>query len=62
MVGGQRNGGRFGFQARRPNNQSKHDGSSGKPQTGGKRKSRLGNQGRPKQPGAGKQARRNFEQ
>ena len=46
MMGNQRSGGRFGFQARRPNNQNKPGGPSGKPQTGGKRKSGPGNQGR----------------
>ena len=56
MVGSQRSGGWFGLQARRPNNQSKSSGPGGKPQTGGKRKSGLGNQGRPKQLRAGKQA------
>ena len=47
MVGSQHSGGRFGFQARRPNNQNKPGGSDGKPQTRGKRKSGPGNQGRP---------------
>ena len=60
-MGKQCSGGRFGFQERRPNNQNKPSESSGKPQTGGKRKSGPGNQGRPEQLGAGKQARRNFE-
>ena len=54
MVGNQGSGGRFGFQVRRPNNQNKPGGSSGKPQTGGKRKSEPGNHGRPEQPGTGK--------
>ena len=31
IVGNQRSSGRFGFQARRPNNQNKPGGSSGKP-------------------------------
>ena len=62
IVGNQRSGGRFGFQARRPNNQNKPGGSSGKPQTRGKRKSGPGNQGRPEQFRGGKQARQNFEQ
>ena len=39
VVGNQRSGGRFGFQARRPNNQNKSSGSGGKPPTGDKRKS-----------------------
>ena len=56
IVGNQRNGGRFGFQTRRPNNQNKFGGSGGKPQTGGKRKSGLRNQGRPAQFEGGKQA------
>ena len=47
---------------RRPNNQNKPGGSGGKPQTGGKKKSGPGNQGRLEQLGAGKQARQNFEQ
>ena len=46
MVRNQCSGGRFGFQAKRPNNQNKSGGSGGKPQTGGKRKSRPENQGR----------------
>ena len=62
IVVNQRGGGRFGFQARRPNNQNKPGGFGGKPQTGGKRKSGPGSQSRPEQLGAGKQARRNFEQ
>ena len=62
MVGDQCSGGRFGFQSRRPNNQNKPGGPSGKPQTGGKRKSGPGSPGRPKLLGARKQARRNFEQ
>ena len=45
IVGSQRGGGRFGFQTRRPNNQDRFGGLSGKPQIGGKRKSGLGNQG-----------------
>ena len=48
IVGNQHSGGRFGFQTRRPNNQSKPSGSGGKPQTGGKRKNEPRNQGRPK--------------
>ena len=56
MVGKQRSGGRFGFQTRRPNNQNKPGRSGGKPQTGGKRKTGPGNQGRPEYLGAGKQA------
>ena len=55
MVGNQLSGGRFGFQARRPSNQNKPGGSSGKPQTGGMRKSGPGSQGRPEQLGAEKQ-------
>ena len=47
IVGSQRSGGRFGFQMRRPNNQNKFGGSGGKPETGGKRKSGPGNQGKP---------------
>ena len=62
IVGNQRSGRRFGFQARRPNNQNNPGGSSGKPQTGGKRKSEPGNQSRPEQLGPDKQARRNFKQ
>ena len=46
IVGNQRSGGRFGFQARRPNNRNKPGGSGGKIQTGGTRKSGPGNQGR----------------
>ena len=56
MVGNQRSGGWFGFQARRPNNQNKSGGSGGKPETRGKRKSGPGNHGRPEQLGVGKQA------
>ena len=47
VVGNQQSGRRFRFQTRKPNSQDKSGGSSGKPQTGGKRKSGLGNQGRP---------------
>ena len=57
MVRSQRRGGRFGFQTRRPNNQSKPSRSGGKLQLEGTRKSGLGSQGRPEQLGAGKQAR-----
>ena len=56
-----RNGRRFGFQTRKPNSQGKSGGSSRKPQIGGKKKSGLGNQGRPEQFGGSKQARWNFE-
>ena len=62
IVRSQRKGGWLGFQTRRPNNQSKPSGSSGKLHTGGKRKSEPGSQGRPEQLGACKQARRNLEQ
>ena len=54
IMGSQRGGERFGFQTRRPNNQDKSGAPSGKPQTGGKRKSGPGNQGRPKQFRGGK--------
>ena len=56
IVGSQRGGGRFGFQTRRPNNQDRFGGVSGKPQIRGKRKSGLGNQGRSEQFGGNKQA------
>ena len=46
QVGGnQRSGRKFGLLTRKPNSQDKSGGSSGKPQIGGKRKSRTGNQG-----------------
>ena len=44
--GNQRGGGRLGFQSKKPNNQDKSSGSVGKRQIGGKKKNRLGNQGR----------------
>ena len=45
VMGSQRSGKRFGFQIRGPNSHDKFSGRGGKPQIGGKRKSRLGNQG-----------------
>ena len=42
IVGNQRSGRRFGFQTRKPNNQDKTGGSSGTPQTEGKRKTSQG--------------------
>ena len=45
VYGNQRGGRRLGFQSRKPNNQDKSSGSSGKYQTGGKRKNGPENQG-----------------
>ena len=46
VYGNQRSDRRLGFQSRQPNSQDKSGGSGGKPQTGGKMKNGLGNQGR----------------
>ena len=46
MVGSQHGGKRFELQPKKPNNQDKIGGPSGKPQTRGKRKSGSGNQDR----------------
>ena len=43
VYGNQRSGRRSGFQSRKPNRQDKSSGSSGKPQTGSKRKNGPGN-------------------
>ena len=43
QVYNQRSGRRLGFQSRKSNNQDKTGGYSGKPQSGGKRKSEPGN-------------------
>ena len=56
IMGNQRSGKRYRFQTRKPNNQDRRGGSSGKPQTGGKKRSRLGNQGQPEQLRGSKQA------
>ena len=45
MHGNQRGGGKFGFQPKKPNNQDKSSGSSGRRQMGGKMKNGPGNQG-----------------
>ena len=43
VYGNQRSGKRLAFQSRKPNNQDNTGGSSGKPQTGSKRKNGPGN-------------------
>ena len=62
VYGSQRSGRRLGLQSRKPNNQDKTDELGGKPQTNGRRKNGLGNQGRLEQFRGSKQGRWNFEQ